>query len=109
VYSAHLVPATNGASGVDETLPYEYLEPTIPAHLDTDFSALIESLESEMARVRQTAGKKLSGRDRALLIGVTTGDMETETESLAELHELAASADVIVLDTIVQRRQQIDP
>lgn len=106
VYSAHLVPASNGNS---ESLPYEYLEPNIPAHLDTDFSALIESLEDEMARVRQTARKKLPGRDRALLIGVTTGDIEAEKESLAELNELALSANVVVLDTIVQRRPQIDP
>ena len=109
VYSAHLVPATNGASEIDDSLPYEFIEPEIPAHLDTDFTELIESLEGEMARVRQTARKKFPGRDRALLIGVTTGDIETEGESLAELHELATSADVVVLDTIVQRRQQIDP
>lgn len=106
VYSAHLVPAANGDA---ESLPYEYLEPNIPAHLDTDFTALIESLEDEMARVRQTARKKLPGRDRALLIGVTTGDVDTEKESLSELEELAASANVVVLDTIVQRRPQIDP
>jgi GTPase len=109
VYSAHLVPATNGAGEIDHSLPYEFLEPAIPAHLDTDFSALIESLEDEMARVRQTARKKLPGRDRALLIGVTTGDIDVEKESLAELQELATSADVVVLDTIVQRRPQIDP
>ena len=106
VHSAHLVPASNGNA---ESLPYEYLEPNIPAHLDTNFSTLIESLEDEMARVRQTARKKLPGRDRALLIGVTTGDIDVEKESLAELEELAASADVVVLDKIVQRRPQIDP
>ena len=118
VYSAHLVPyevsISNGSNGDSspaegETQNYEFLEPEIPAHLDTDFTELIESLEGEMARVRQTARKKLPGRDRALLIGVTTGDIEIEGESLAELHELATSADVVVLDTIVQRRQQIDP
>jgi len=118
VYSAHLVPyevsISDGSNGDSspaegETQNYEFLEPEIPAHLDTDFTELIESLEGEMARVRQTARKKLPGRDRALLIGVTTGDIEIEGESLAELHELATSADVVVLDTIVQRRQQIDP
>jgi GTP-binding protein HflX len=106
VYSAHLVPASNGDA---ESLPYEYLEPDIPAHLDTNFSTLIESLEDEMARVRQTARKKLPGRDRALLIGVTTGDIDAEKESLAELEELSASASVVVLDKIVQRRPRIDP
>jgi GTP-binding protein HflX len=118
VYSAHLVPyevpISNGSNGNNMpaeagTQNYGFLKPEIPAHLDTDFTKLIESLEDEMARVRQTARKKLPGRDRALLIGVTTGDIETEGESLAELHELATSANVVVLDTIVQRRQRIDP
>lgn len=114
VYSAHLVPfgvghANGQGAGEVSTPNYEFLEPQIPAHLDTDFTELIDSLEAEMARVRQTARKKMSGHDRALLIGVTTGDVDTEHESLAELHELATSADVVILDTIVQRRQQIDP
>src|SRR3982751_1633972 len=39
----------------DDEHPYEFLEPEIPAHLDTDFLDLISSLEAEMARVRRTA------------------------------------------------------
>jgi GTP-binding protein HflX len=35
--------------------------------------------------------------------------MDEAEESLAELRELAISADVIILDTIIQRRPQIDP
>lgn len=105
VYSAHLVPMSDG--GTEK--PYEFLEPVIPAHLDTDFSALIQSLESEMARIGQTARNRQTGQDAAILVGVTTGDIDLERESLAELNELATSADVVVLDTIVQRRSQIDP
>lgn len=88
---------------------FAYLKPNIPAHLDTDFTRLIESLEDEMARIRLTARKRHTGRDRAILVGVTTGDAESAEESLAELQELATSADVVVLDTIIQRRPQIDP
>ncbi len=117
VYSAHLVPdAGRNGSGNDqphgleaEVTPYEYLEPVIPAHLDTDFAALIESLEDEMARIRLTARTRNTGGERAILVGVTTGDMDDETESLAELKELAESADVVILDTIIQRRPKIDP
>ena len=108
VYSAHLLPADengNGSNGSD----YEFLEPQIPAHLDIDFTSLINSLESEMARVRQTARKKQTNRDRAILVGVTTGYAEEAEASLSELEELALSADVVVLDKIVQRRPQIDP
>ncbi len=110
VYSAHLVPSSaadlvnNGHS-----LPYAYLEPDVPSQLDTNFSELIESLEDEMARVRMTARQRQTGRDRAILVGVTTGDVDREEESLAELRELADSADVFVLDTVIQRRPQIDP
>lgn len=127
VYSAHLLPVseppalaggTNGdtdstfgppthAGGSD--LDYAFLEPAIPAHLETDFGSLINSLEDEMARVRMTARTRHTGRDRVILVGVTTGDIDVEKESMAELTELATSADVVVLDTIIQRRPQIDP
>jgi GTP-binding protein HflX len=88
---------------------FEFLEPNIPSQLDTDFAALIESLEDEMARVRLTARTRQTGRERAILVGVTTGDIDQERESMNELTELALSADVVVLDTIIQRRPQIDP
>lgn len=107
VYSAHLLPLVDERSG-GSTQDYTFIEPAIPAQLDTNFTELIESLEDEMARMRLTARNRQTGRDRAILVGVTTGDIDTERESLAELNELAASADVLVLDTIVQRRPQID-
>ncbi|HEX8736061.1 MAG TPA: GTPase HflX, partial [Pyrinomonadaceae bacterium] len=46
--------------------------------------------------------------DRVILVGVTTGYLSEAEESMAELEELALSADVVVLDKIIQRRQQID-
>jgi len=110
VYSAHLIPTTaenlETASG---SAPYEFLEPAIPSQLVTDFSVLVNSLEEEMARNRLTARNRHSGRDRAILVGVTTGDTERAEESIAELKELATSADVVVLDEIIQRRSKIDP
>jgi len=117
VYSAHLLPATgqnhlrervvNSALNGDES--YEFLEPNIPSQLDVNFVSLINSLESEMARVRQTARAKQTNRERVILVGVTTGYMEDAEQSMAELEELALSADVVVLDKIIQRRPQIDP
>jgi GTPase len=127
VYSSHLLPAT-GQTGqnrfrqrpADPELPdnagenghgedYEFLEPAIPAHLDTDFLDLISSLEAEMARVRRTARQSGGKGDRVILVGVTTGYVEDAEESMAELEELAMSADVVDLDRIIQRRPQIDP
>jgi GTP-binding protein HflX len=117
VHSAHLVPATDADEHGENTerqlafdgLPYAFLEPAIPAHLDTDFTSLINSLEDEMARVRHVSRGKVPGRERAILIGVTTGAMDDAEESLAELDELATSAEVVVLDKIIQRRPKIDP
>ena len=110
VYSAHLLPTSAAAiheNGNAE--PYEFLEPNIPSQLETDFISLITSLESEMARVRQTARARESKGDRVILVGVTTGYMDDAEESMTELEELAVAADVVVLDRLVQRRPKIDP
>ncbi len=110
VYSAHLVPtAAESLEAEAQSLPYEYLEPNVASQLDTNFIQLINSLEDEMARIRLTGRNRQTGRDRAILVGVTTGDQDIAAESLAELKELSESADVVILDTIIQRRPKIDP
>jgi GTPase len=109
VYAAHLVPTT--ADKIDDeahTLPYEFLTPRAPSQLDTNFISLINSLEEEMARSRRAARSRQTSRDRVILVGVTTGSLSDAEESMAELEELALSADVVVLDKIIQRRPQID-
>jgi GTP-binding protein HflX len=110
VYSAHLVPSTAEKLETEsQSLPYEFLEPSIPSQLDTDFIGLINSLENEMARNRGTARNRQTNRDRVILVGATTGYLSEAEESLAELEELALSADAVVLDKILQRRPKIDP
>lgn len=126
VHAAHLVPtsgsSTNGVGDDADTAmhstldaapvsdsSFEFLRPDVPSQLDVNFIELIESLEDEMARVRLSARNRQAGRDRAILINVTTGDADAAAESMAELRELAESAGVVVTDTIIQRRQQIDP
>ncbi len=88
--------------------PYVLLEPRIPSQLDVDFLQLINSLEEEMARNRRT-GRRAQGRDRVILVGVTTNSIMEAEESMAELRELATSADIVVLDSLIQRRATIDP
>lgn len=88
------------------------LEPRIPSQLDVDFLDLITSLEDEMSRTRLARTPRTGrhqGRDCAILVGVTTGSALNAQESLEELRELARSADVVVLDVIVQRRAKLDP
>lgn len=110
VYSAHLLPTTAEKLETEvETLPYEFLEPNIPAHLDTNFISLINSLEAEMTRNRRVRHSRQTNRDRVILVNVTTGYLSEAEESLAELEELALSAESVVLDKIIQRRPKIDP
>ena len=111
VYSAHLLPTTAEKleTEAETTLPYEFLEPNIPAHLDTNFISLINSLETEMTRNRRVRGSRQTNRDRVILVNVTTGYLSEAEESLAELEELALSAESVVLDKIIQRRPKIDP
>lgn len=109
VHAAHLLPTTAEKIETEaQTLPYEFLKPNIPSQLDTDFVHLINSLEEEMARNRQTARTGQTTRDRVILVSVTTNSIFEAEESMAELEELALSADVIVLDKIIQRRSEID-
>jgi len=75
--------------------------------LNVDFSEMIQSLEDELARTR--AGRSLRKRDRALLVGVTTGPGWQEEESLDELEELAVSDNIEVVDRVVQHINRADP
>jgi GTP-binding protein HflX len=102
IHMAHLLPS--GRNGDH----YAYLPPVFPWELKEDFQALISSLEEELER--QRPAKEVSDQaDRAILIHVTTGSRARAEESIAELKELARSAGVTVLDTIIQRRHRIDP
>jgi GTPase len=75
--------------------------------LNVDFSEIIQSLEDELARTR--AGRSLRKKDRALLVGVTTGPGWQEEESLDELEELAVSDNIEVVDRVVQHINRADP
>ena len=74
--------------------------------LDLDFEALVASLEAEFSR-QAPAGTGQS-RERAILIGVTGASRAAAEDSLAELTELARSADLDVAATILQRRPRFD-
>jgi GTP-binding protein HflX len=76
--------------------------------LQFDAQAQIAALEQEMARVAPVRAVGVEGR--ALLVGVHEGGgREAAETSMQELRELARTADVQVLDTILQGRREIDP
>jgi GTPase len=112
VRGAHLLPTTadagDGGAPAELADAYGFFEAPAASQLDVDFIELINSLEEEMARNRR-AGRAATARDRAILVGVTTGSVMEAEESMAEMRELAASAGLVVQAEIIQRRQAIDP
>jgi len=112
VKSAHLVPGSNGAppgeAGAATDGVWNFIPPRVPSQLDVDFLDLITSLEEELARVGHVRSPR-DTRDRAILVGVTTSGLADAKQSLDELKELARSAGVVVLDSILQRRPRVDP
>src|SRR5688572_9708262 len=108
VNAAHLLPLSTADLQGQNNEPYAFLPPNVVSQIDVDFLSLIESLEDEMARNRHAA-RRDGTKDRAILVGVSTGPTADAEESMAELQELASSAAMVVQDTVLQRRQQIDP
>ena len=74
--------------------------------LHTDFQELIESLEDELGRSREA--RTLQQRERAVLVGVSSGPVWQIKESLEELRDLAVSSGVEVTDAVVQRLKKAD-
>src|SRR5438132_5210842 len=105
---AHLLPSTAEHLDSNGTArSFGFLDAHVASQLDVDFLALMEALESEMARNRRAWRRSAKG-DRAILVNVSMGQIADAEDSMAELRELAQSAGVVVLDEIIQRRAQID-
>lgn len=101
-YVAHLVPEN------PEEKRWEVLEPFLPGQLTLNFEEFIRALEEEL---RRTQGPRDvdDQRERAMLVGVSNGKRVLAEESFRELHELAESAGLFVMDSIMQHRGKIDP
>lgn len=102
LYAVHLIPVpVDGRS-------WHFLPPVVPSRQPANFLELIAALEDEYARSAATK-KSDEGKDRAILISVTTQAKSGAQESMDELVELVRSDDVEVLETIIQRRNRINP
>ncbi len=99
IHTAHLMP--QGAAGKYEVSSSDFYR------YELDFSEFIENLEAEMERRRMI--NRNDNRERAMLISADIKARYEMEESLEELKELAASADVVVLDTVIQRLKDINP
>jgi GTP-binding protein HflX len=100
VQVAHLLPhEDNGRNWV--LISADHL-----SHLDLNFTHLVDSLEEELARSSDARGA--SGRERAILVGVTSKSRMEAEDSMAELTELAGSAGLTVAATVIQHRHKVD-
>lgn len=98
---AHLIPEN------PEGRYWLIMERARPSEMHLDFTAFIQTLESEFARKQKA--RKVDSVDRAILIRAETNPLADSQTSLGELKELARSCGVEVFDTIIQYRETIDP
>ena len=101
VIAAHVIPR-----GSDET-PCRVLEPLPPRELRIGCREMIRALENEMAQA-QPVVRMEKGKERALLVSVTTASKTDAQNSMAELKELARSSGIQVLSTVIQHRDRVD-
>lgn len=106
LHYAYNVPAETGE------LPYREVGPVPPGQVDVDVAELMSGLEAEFAR--KSRARDVQAKDgRAILLHV--GDkserdaLRRANDGIRELRELAYTAGVEVVDTIVQVRERIDP
>jgi GTP-binding protein HflX len=102
LYTAHLLPDN------PEGQQWMILEPEPIHQSQIDVQALVRSLEAEWGR--KIAFKTIeSAKERAILVSVTTQPRSVAQDSMAELEELARSAGLLVLETMIQSRKEISP
>ncbi len=100
LYTAHLLP--DNPEGKQWTI----MDPEQIGQSDVDVGALIRSLEEEWGK--KIASKKIPSRgERAILVSVTTQPRAAVLESMEELEELARSAGLWVLETVIQSRKEV--
>ena len=77
--------------------------------LDLDFGSFIRALDAELERSRSESLDLGDTRERAILLSVTQAPLREAEDALDELTELARTADVVVLDRIMQRSRKMNP
>lgn len=111
-----------GGSGEPEKVHYAHLLPPNPQgknaetltaasvyDLDFDLAVFLRALEAELEEKAAEVIDLGDTRERAILISVShEGRQETE-DSLDELTELARTANLVVLDRVIQRPRQLHP
>ncbi|HEY1959640.1 MAG TPA: GTPase HflX [Polyangiaceae bacterium] len=97
------------AHNVPGTPPYRVVGPLLPGRAELDVGRLVSDLEGEFGR--QSRAREVRAKDgRAILVFVSEkSDDRGGNIRQQELRELARTAGVDAVDTIVQTREKIDP
>jgi GTP-binding protein HflX len=88
--------------------PYKVEMPQSFDRFDLDVAAFIESLEESLEEFVQGV-TEVRAEEQGILISVTTSPRAEAEDSLDELKELARTAGVEVLDTVIQVRREFNP
>lgn len=102
MHSVHLQPAHEGGNS------WLFLDSIHPAQQKDSFETLIAEIEGDFSRANRKKSVG-SGKDRAILVSVSTEPKLLAEESLTELEELARSAEVEVLGSELQRSRKTNP
>jgi GTP-binding protein HflX len=103
LHSAHLIPPNPGGE--------IHLLQKIPSlhSWNLDFTSFVRALDAELEQSRSETVDLGDSREKALLLSVTQAPLREAEDSLDELTELARTADVVVLDRIMQRSRKLNP
>jgi len=102
IHSAHLLPDNPNKK------VWEIDSPSSVSQFDIDFQKWVQSLEDEFQRGQRSVPLK-GTTEKAILISVSKESRESLENSMEELKELAGSSGVFVVDSIIQRPQNISP
>ncbi len=76
---------------------------------DLDFGSFIRALDVELEHSRSETVDLSDSREKAILLSVTQAPRREAEDAMDELAELARTADVLVLDRIMQRSRKTNP
>jgi len=104
VYYAHILPENPHNQQVEQLF-----SPSL-SELDLNLKQFLHSLDHELERGLDVGQIDLADpRERAILVSVSQSRRREIEDSLSELNELARTADVLVLDQVIQRPQRLNP
>lgn len=103
IHWAHILPRAS-----ETATPYRIMDPLPPFRPEIACLDLILALEDELA-VKKTEADHQAGAERALLVSVFTTGRKEAVDSLDELQELARTANISIIDTVLQHRKKADP